>query len=169
MHPIHGSESYTGLGDFGGITSDVTESVSSAAQPLKIGLSGVNATLISDVLSTDDYHRREIELMFGFDDAAGDLITDPVILYGGYMDKAEIILGAGRADISLTCESRASILRGNSDLRFTDEQLQADYTGDLAGEYIFRMLDLVLKIGDKIAQAGGGGGSYRGFSRAQKH
>jgi len=147
VHPVYGSEVYTGIGDFGGLTTDITESTSSAAQVVKFGLSGVNPTLIADVMASDDYHRREIELMFGFDDENGDLIDDPVIVFGGYMDKADIIFGEGKADISLSCESRASILQGNSDLRFTDEQMQTDYSGDLAGEYIYRMLDIVLKIG----------------------
>lgn len=146
VHPVHGSESYTGIGDFGGMTSDVTESVTNAAQPIKLSLTGIKSSLISDVF-TDDYHMRDIELMLGFDDVDGDLIDDPVIVWSGFMDNVDIVLNEGRADLTLNCESRAIKLQGNSDLRFTDEQLQSDYTGDLAGEYIFRMMDLQLKWG----------------------
>lgn len=163
VHPIHGSESYTGLGDFGGITASIVESIDNAPNPIKLGLSGVNATRVTTMLDNDDYHRREVDLMFGFDDENGDLIDDPVDCWDGYMDKPEIVIGKQRADIQLTCESRASILQGDSDLRFTDEQLQADYAGDLAGEYFFRMLDIILRIGGETVQAttGGVGGGLR--------
>ncbi len=151
VHPIHGSESYTGIGDFGGMSSDVTESVSNAAQQIKVSLTGIDSSLLTDVF-TDDYHGRDIEIMLGFDDVNGTLTDDPVILYSGFMDNVNIVLSDGRGDLTLNCESRAIKLQGNSDLRFTDEQLQSDYTGDLAGEYIFRMMDIQLKWGDNNVQ-----------------
>ena len=36
-----------------------------------------------------------------------------------------------------------------SDLRFTDEDLQVEFSGDLMGEYIYRMADLKLYWGDR--------------------
>jgi len=146
VHPVYGSELYFGIGDFGGITANISESLGSTANPLRLGLSGINATLVSDAL-TDDYHGRDAELMFGFDDENGDLLDDPVILWSGYMDKVDISFSQGKAEMTLTCESRATVLQGFSDIRFTDEQLQYDYPGDVAGEYIYRMLDMQLKWG----------------------
>lgn len=145
-HPIYGAEVYTGIGDLGGITEPITESVSAAPYAVKLALTGVNATLLNDAL-TDDYHRREAELMFGFDDENGDLLDDPVIVWSGFMDKVDISLAAGRADLTLTCESRATILQGSSGLLFNDEQKQASNPGDLVAEYVYRMVDLVLTWG----------------------
>lgn len=147
-HPVHGSESYLGVGDFGGMSSEVVESVSNAAQGIKLSLTGIDATLISDAL-TDDYHGRDVDTMLGFDDVDGVLVSDPVVLWSGFMDKVDINLQSQRGDMTLYCESRQVKLQSNGDLRFTDEQLQQDYTGDLGGEYIYRMLDLQLKWGDE--------------------
>jgi len=156
VHPIFGNETYTGIGDFGGITSNITESISQAPQAIKFSLTGVKSRLISDAF-TDDYHRRDAEAMFGFDDENGDLIDDPVILWSGYMDKVDITLGDQTGEMTLTCESRATIGQESSDLRFSDEDLQAAVTGDLGGEYIFRMGDLQLSWGGDQIQSGLGG------------
>lgn len=159
VHPVFGSETYLGLGDFGGITSNIVESISQAPQSIQFSLTGVKSTLIATAL-TDDYHRRDIDALFGFDDENGDLIDDPVIVWSGFMDKIDISLGKETGSMTLTCESRATIGQQSSDLRFTDEDLQAAVTGDLGGEYIFRMGDLVLSWGgDSIQQSGLGSGS----------
>ena len=146
VHPIFGSEVYKGIGDFGGMASDIKETISVAPESVKLAITGVDSAFI-DIALDDDYYRRDIELMFGFDDEAGELLDDPVIIWSGFMDKADINLGAGIGALLLSCESRATNLKGSSDLRFTDEDLQAAFTGDLAGEYIFRMADLQLRWG----------------------
>lgn len=147
-HPVHGSEIYTGLGDFGGISGSFVESVGNAANPIKLALAGVNSSLAALALDSSEYHWRNVDLMFGFDDSDGQLVDDPVVLTTYYMDTCDLTLEEGRADIIMTCESRAAILQDASDLRFTDEQLQSDYSGDLGGEYIYRMLDIELPWGD---------------------
>jgi hypothetical protein len=156
VHPIFGNETYVGIGDFGGISSNITESISQAPQAIKFSLTGVKSSFISDAF-TDDYHRRDIDAMFGFDDENGDLIDDPVIVWSGYMDKVDITLGDQTGEMTLTCESRATVGQQSSDLRFSDEDLQAAVTGDLAGEYIFRMGDLQLTWGGDHIQSGLGG------------
>ena len=165
VHPIFGSESYIGIGDFGGMTSDIKETISVSPESINIAISGVSSVFV-DIALDDDYYRRDIELMFGFDDPDGVLVDDPVIVYSGFMDKAGISVGQGKAEITLTCESRATNLQKASDLRFSDEDLQAAFNGDLAGEYIFRMADLVLNWGgDTIQQSTGSGSGGGGTSR----
>lgn len=160
-HPIYGAETYLGIGAFGGISGDAKESISTAPNSIQLSLTGVDPSLISDAL-TDDYHRRDIELMFGFDDENSDLIDDPVILWSGYMDHVLIALGKNNAELTMVCESRATNLRGASGKRFTDEDLQATYSGDLAGEYIYRMVDISLKWGGE--NVGNRSGPGRGFA-----
>lgn len=150
VHPIFGSESYLGIGDFGGIAGDIKESISGAPESIKLAITGVKSSFMNIALD-DDYYRRDIELMFGFDDENGELLDDPVILWSGFMDKVDINLGAGIGALTLSCESRATNLKGASDLRFTDEDLQAAFAGDLGGEYIFRMADLQIKWGGETS------------------
>lgn len=152
VHPVHGSESYDGVGDIGGLSASIVESVGNAPQAVRFTLSGVNAARVTTALDDTEYHRRDVDIMLGLDDANGDLIGDPVEIYSGYMDKADLTLDKNVASITMTCESRATILQDAPLLRFTDEALQEEYTGDLGGEYIFRMLDMQLPWGDGKVQ-----------------
>jgi hypothetical protein len=165
VHPIFGLETYTGVGDFGGISSNLTESISQAPQGVKFSITGVKSTLIATALD-DEYHRRDAEAMFGFDDENGVLIDDPVIVWSGFMDKIDIVLGKDKGEMTLSCESRGTLGKGSSDLRFSDEDLQAAVTGDLGGEYIFRMGDLVLTWGGDTQKQSGlsGGTAFSGTS-----
>ena len=160
-HPVFGVETYDGIGDFGGITGPITESVSDSPYAVTIALSGVNASLMDRTLN-DDYHGRDADLMFGFDDENGELLDDPVVVWSGYMDKVDVALSQGLADLSLTCESRAALLQGSSELIFSDEQKQSSHPGDLVAEYLYRMIDMTLSWGgDKIRNQGtsSGGGT----------
>ncbi len=108
-----------------------------------------SATAFSNTIITDDYYRRDFELMIGLLDATGTLLANPEILFSGFMDKADLVLTDAAGKIQLVCESRATNLQRASDLRFTDEDLQVEFSGDLMGEYIYRMLDLKLYWGDR--------------------
>lgn len=146
-HPVFGAEVYDGIGDFGGISSDVVESVNPAPVQLRLSLTGIKSSLIATAL-TDDYFRRDAEIMLGLDDSAGVLVDDPEILFSGYMDKIDMTLGDGSGTMTLNLESRATNLLRSSDQRYTDEDKQAESPGDRAANYIYRMLDLQLRWGD---------------------
>lgn len=154
VHPIHGSESYTGIGDFGGISGEIKETISGAPVGITLALTGVKASLINTAM-TDDYFRREAELMIGLEDEAGDLIDDPEILFSGYMDKVDIVFVKNSGQMTMALESRGTNLLTSSDLRFTDEDKQREVSGDLFGEYIFRMADLILRWGSNTVGGSG--------------
>lgn len=159
-HDLYGTETYLGIGAFGGISGDIKETISAAPEGVQLSLTGVDPAMITDA-TTDDYHRRDVDVLFGFDDIFGELLDDPVVVWSGYMDHAIISLGQNMAELTLVCESRGTNGRGRSDLRFTDEDKQAANTGDLVAEYVYRMVDLVLKWGD----GGVGGGDGRPLFR----
>ena len=160
-HPIHGSESYTGIGDFGGIEGEILETVNSVPASVKLMLTGIDATTVNMSL-TDNYFMRDAELMLGLLDESGDLVTDPIVLYSGLMDKGDIALEQGLGQIQLTIESRAVKLNRASDWRFTDEDKQIEVNGDLMGEYIYRMADLQLVWGKAPVNISRGGGTRPG-------
>ncbi len=155
VHPIFGSEVYTGIGDFGGISSEAKESVSGAPAKLSLSLTGVDSSLISTTL-TDDYFRREADVMLGIeaDDGSGDLVDDPVILFSGYMDNVIIVFQQYGGQMTLNLESRGTNLLRSSDHRFTDEDKQAQSNGDLIAEYVYRMLDVSFVWGGKVVTQG---------------
>ena len=146
VHPTHGSESYIGVGDFGGISSEVIESISGSPKSLSISLTGVKSSFISDAL-TDDYYRRDADVLIGLEDGAGAAIDDPEILFSGFMDKVDIALAEHIGQMTLMCESRGTNLLRTPDNRFTDEDKQIEVSGDLGAEYVYRMADLQLSWG----------------------
>jgi len=165
-HPIYGSELYLGIGDFGGISGEIKETTSNAPEPLRLSLTGLSASLTATAI-TDDYFRRDAELMIGFENDLGNLIANPEILYSGYMDKVDIVLQEDMAQLSLTLEHRGTNLLRASDHRFADEDKQAEVPGDLGAEYIWQMQDIKLKWGSSFvwpttSGGGGGGGSPTG-------
>lgn len=163
VHPVHGSETYTGAAEFGSVAKSVVESIGSDAKSISFKLSGVDTNEISDVI-TDDYFRRDVDLMLGLDDENGDLIDDPVLINTWLMDHATIALGKEFGEMNMQAESRALLMEVGSDWRFTDEDLQSAFSGDKAGEYFYRMLDLVIKWGGSNTnyRTGGGGGAGAG-------
>lgn len=157
-HPVYGSEVYLGIGSFGGITGDIKESKDGAPIGMKLALTGIDSTLVNAAF-TESFFRRAGDVMVGFEDENGDLVDDPEILFSGYMDKCDIVIQQNQANFILYLESRATNLLAASDLRFTDEELQAAYPGDLGGEYIYRMADLTLRWGVAGVGTGGAGGA----------
>jgi hypothetical protein len=153
-HPIHGAESYLGIGDFGGVTGQIVEATSGSPQAIRLTLTGVDSAWINRAL-VDDYYRRDVEVMLGLEDGDGVPVADPEILFSGFMDKVDVSLGEGSGQMLLTCESRATLLRRASDWRFTDEDKQIEVNGDLLGEYIYRMADLQLYWGNREVSVGG--------------
>ncbi len=160
-HPIHGAESYLGVGDFGGITTSVKESTQGAPIGMSLTLSGVGSLINTSF--TDDYFRRDAEIMLGLENESGALIDDPEILFSGFMDKIDVVLGPRNAVITLSLESRGTNFLSASDWRFTDEEKQREHSGDLFAEYIYRMADLTLRWGQQNVSTGSGG-----FSRGRQ-
>ena len=148
VHPVHGSETYTGLGDFGGIAGGITESVSKGEQKIDLALTGLDSTVINDTL-VDDYYRRDADILIGFDDATGTLVDDPIMIFSGFMETADVTLDKGVAGVRLRLESRAANLNRSSDNRYTDEDKQIEVSGDLFARYVWRMADLELFWGDR--------------------
>lgn len=152
----YGTDTYNGIGDFGGLSSEIIESISGAPQAMRLSLSAAKASMVNRVF-VDDYFRRDADLWVGLLDSAGALIDDPESLFSGYMDKADIALGATTATMTMTCESRATNRSSASDQRFTDEDKQAETTGDLLAEYVYRMQDLQFVWGGKSPFFSSGG------------
>lgn len=165
-HPIYGSESYLGVGDFGGLSSEVAESISSSPVGLRLSLTGIKSSLINTAL-TDDYFRRSAEIMIGLENESGALLADPEILFSGYMDHVEVALTQGLGQMTLYLESRGTNLLTASNKRYTDEDKQREVNGDLFAEYVYRMLDLSIRWGGRDINWSGRGsvGDYPGGGR----
>lgn len=136
---VFDGNTYTGVGDFGGV-SEITEGTDQAARGVQFMLSGIPSSLVSTALS-EEYRGRTCSLWLGALNSSGALIADPYLLFSGRMDTMSIELGGDTASITLTGENRLIDLKRVRARRYTHEDQQIDYPGDLGLEYVAGLQD----------------------------
>jgi hypothetical protein len=122
-----GGNDYDGVGQFGGIEI-AEESIDLIAMPLRLKLSGVDASLVATAMD-EVYQGRQATLYFGLVDASThQLIDTPEVLWEGMMDQMTVNLADGVGEINLSCEHR--LRREPRIARYTHEDMQLQYPGD---------------------------------------
>ena len=133
-------ESWTGIGQFGMI-SEITETTETRADGLVLTLSGVDPTLLGYAL-TEIRHGKNAKIWLGAMDAAGAILADPYLSFSGKVDTAAIDEGGETSTIQITVESRLIEMHRPRDRRWTHEDQQIDYPGDLGFEYVAGLQEL---------------------------
>jgi hypothetical protein len=132
---VYNSTTYLGLGTFGTI-SPVEETTDLAARGITMKLSGVPTANVSLAL-TEDYQGRECSILFGaLSPTAGTLISSPVTVFSGRMDVMQISDDGQTAEIIMTAESRLMDFKRPREVRYTDEEQQNLFAGDLGLEFV---------------------------------
>ena len=160
-----GGNTYAGVGHFGGIDR-VDEASDQSARGITFSLSGVPSALISVGLN-DAYQGRTCSLYIGALDSAGAIVVDPYLMFSGRIDVMAIEDSGDTATILLSGESRLIDLNRPRARRYTHEDQQIDYPGDLGLEYVAGLQDKQLywgaggtdSIGKKPAKEGSGPGT----------
>jgi len=134
-----GGQTYLGVGDFGTVES-VEEGNALSPYSISLTLSGLDATLMSDVL-TERFYLRAVNLYLGALDSAGALVADPDKIWSGFTDHAEIVTGSVNA-IRLICESEMAIFDRTNGRTFSNADQQNAHSGDVFFEYLPQMADL---------------------------
>lgn len=133
------SQTWAGVGDFGGVDK-VEEASDQSAKGVVFSLSGIPSNLISAGLD-DAYQGRTCALYIGALDASGAVVADPYLIFSGRMDVMEIEDGGETATVRLSGESRLIDLNRPRARRYTHEDQQIDYPGDLGLEYVAGLQD----------------------------
>ncbi len=124
------SNTYTGSGDL--LTfAPIQESGDTGSISAEFQLSGLNSALISNVLGQIQ-HGDEITVYVGALDADGAVVIDPLKIFEGLVDVANIRKSADTAVISVTAENRTIRLNRPKARRWTKEDQQRDYANDTA-------------------------------------
>ena len=145
-HPVHGAETYTGVGDVGAVSA-LDEKQGFEDQPATTNLTGLNPTLLTSIM-TEDYHGRPFELWMGFLTETGALIEPLFLRRDDEIDKADVERGKEFAGIQIT--SRSFFLgKEASKLTFDDATHQAENPGDLFFQYQAQVQDVNLRWGDR--------------------
>lgn len=155
-----GGQDWLGVGDLGEISA-LEEGMDISPYKITLTLSGLDATISSAAL-TEDYYKQDVTIYLGALDSSDDLIADPTIVWEGAMDQMELSVGAADGDvIVLTAESELARFDKASNRKYTDAQLQSDFSGDLAFEFMADIEGAKIRWGDANSD------SIAGVSNAQ--
>lgn len=157
---------WTGAGTLGTVSA-IEETSDIRAVGFQVSLSSQAAAILS--LSLAAVRQGYLGYVWlGALDVSGAVVADPFLAFSGRLDVPEIIDEGERATITISYESRLIDLDKTRERRYTHEDQQIDYPGDLGFEYVASLQDAQITWGrgrgiPSTAPAtpyGDGGGAY---------
>jgi hypothetical protein len=135
----YGTLTYNGIGYLGlgtlGTISPVQETTDLSARGITMQLSGVPTAMVYDAL-TEDYQGRTCSVMFGALSPTAGLISSPITVFSGRMDVMQISDDGQSSLITMSAENKLIDFKRTREIRYTDEEQQAIYSGDLGLEFV---------------------------------
>ena len=146
MGPITwNGQTWIGVGTLGTV-STIEEGSTVSAKGVTLTLSGLDPTLLTDVM--EEFQVGLPALVYlGVFDATGALIADPVCCFSGRMDQPTIDISGTTASIAINCENRLVEMNVSVERRYTDEDQQLDYPGDLGFQFVNGIQDAQIYFG----------------------
>ena len=141
------SQTWNGIGSFGTFRPPQTGSDISA-KGAEFGLTGIPSSTLSAALG-DAYQGKICKCWLACLDSAGAIVADPYLISYGFMDTMTIDEGGATASVKITSESRLKDLERPRVRRYTDEDQQHEYPGDLGLEFVAAIQNLPIHWGQK--------------------
>src|SRR3990172_2864611 len=136
-------QSWQGAGQLLSITG-VTETSDVRAAPMTVTLSGNVSALLATAL-TEARLGKPGKVWLPAPGAAGAIIADPYLAFSGRLNVPKIDDAGEQCAISITYESRLIDLQRARVRRWTHEDQQIDFPGDLGFEYVSGLPDQVIE------------------------
>lgn len=116
--------------------TDIEESIEIMVSKVTIALSGVDKVWIGKVL-TQQYIDRPVKIYTGFLDASYALITNPVLIFEGRIDKPQITeeWEGGKSTVSISATNSWVDFTRNTGRHTNNEEQQVYFAGDLGFEF----------------------------------
>lgn len=143
------SKTYVGAGNLLSI-SGISESVDLRASGITVQLSGISDPLLAKA-KTEDYQGRELKVKLGGWDSSDNIISNPIIIFSGFMDTMTINESGETANINVTVENRLIEFEKTRVRRYTDNDQRIDYPNDDGLEYVSQIQEKTIVWGDKDA------------------
>lgn len=143
------SNTFTGLGDLMNVSA-ISESDQVEAVGAQLSLTGIKSSLISAALSAN-YTNRNASIFLGLFDTSKNVIADVYTLFKGKMDIMKIDEGPETATIALNLENRLIVLDRAKERRYTHEDQQLSFAGDLGFEFVPDLQDKEIIWGKKTS------------------
>ena len=105
------------------------------ARGIVIGMSGIDTTIMSDVIN-DFVLGNPVMVWQGWFDDSGNLIGAPTIAWGGRMDKPSVKISGKTASIDIACETRLIENDVPAGRRRTNDDCTQLVSGDLGFSFV---------------------------------
>jgi hypothetical protein len=130
-----GNNNYYGVGELLKM-STVQEVQDLGATGITLNLSGINGTELLNKALTEDYQGNVVTIRLGALDEQGELVTDPVIIFSGFMDVMSLNEGGGTGEIQLKVENKLIRLDRTKVRRYTSQDQRAVHPTDQGFDYV---------------------------------
>lgn len=127
-----GGQTWQGVGGLGSITA-IEEGATVEARGITLNLSGILQSLLADVLQELQLGGQIIIYLGLF--AGAELNGTPVIIWQGKADQPTITIGGESAELKLNGESRLVEMNTSVERRYTQDDQQMDFPGDLGFQF----------------------------------
>jgi hypothetical protein len=135
---VIGGETFLGVGALGGIGA-IEEGAETRAYGLTVGITGIPRDAVALAL-TQEYQGRPATVWSMQLTEGGDIIGTPAIIFRGRMDQLTVELGE-RATVTARLENRLADWSRPRVRRYTDEDQQRAFPGDLGFQYLTATVD----------------------------
>lgn len=142
-----GGYTWTGVGTLAGVSA-IEETTEVAAKQVTVSLSGIPSANVSLALGASRQGKLG-RVYLGFLDSSGNVVADPYLAFTGRLDVPVIEDMGEAATITITYESRLVALQRAPQRRYTHEDQQLDYAGDMGLEYVSKIQDAQITWGTK--------------------
>lgn len=133
-----GGNVYSGTGTYLRFTP-ISESEEVKANGVSFELSAVPQEMIALALN-EEYQGRALQIYFGvLDQDTGEIINDPVLAFDGKMDVMEVVPTSSTLTINMSVESSLIDLERPRTLRYTHEDQQTIFPGDMGLIFVPKM------------------------------
>jgi len=129
-----GGVTYVGAGTLLAV-SGIKESTELQANGATVQLSGVTEPLLSKARD-EDYQGRELKILLGTMDSSNSLISNPFVIFSGFMDTMTITDSGDTSTIKVTVENRLIEFERSRERRYTAEDQKIDYPSDKGLEFV---------------------------------
>lgn len=143
---------YIGAGAAGSISS-LQKSDQFTPQPIQLSLSGVNDSYLTEAIDAGNYGDR-VTIYRAYKDANGDLVDAPLVISGGYYEKADITLG-DYYSVTVSVQHILKVLSERDGRRFTDEDQENEFSGDTGCSFMADMVNKKLVFGGQLQAVAG--------------
>ena len=153
-----GGHTWTGTGHLGSV-SDIQESSVLEQNGVQLILSGIPSSVIANALE-NNAQGQPAKIYFGVLNGSG-FTVDPYLVFDGLIDVATIQDDGTTATVTIQLEKELYDDRSAA-RRYTHEDLQLDYAGDMGLEYVAALANRQFTWGKTVASPAGGGGNSGG-------